>query len=63
MIVDLAACQKAVHQYVVEPFDHTFLNKDAPYFAAVVPTAENVRFTSGSCWQPIRELGAQLSPD
>jgi 6-pyruvoyltetrahydropterin/6-carboxytetrahydropterin synthase len=61
MIADLVAVQKAIDQYVVEPFDHTFLNKDIPYFAQVVPTAENiaVHIRELLC-QPIRELGATL---
>jgi len=61
MIVDLAACQIAINDHVVEPFDHTFLNKDVPYFAAVVPTAENIAvYIRELLQQPIRELGAQL---
>jgi 6-pyruvoyltetrahydropterin/6-carboxytetrahydropterin synthase len=61
MIVDLVKLQKAVDDHVVEPFDHTFLNKDIPYFATVVPTAENiaVHIRDLLC-QPIREIGAQL---
>jgi 6-pyruvoyltetrahydropterin/6-carboxytetrahydropterin synthase len=42
MIADLETVQGMIDQYVVEPFDHTFLNKDIPYFAEVVPTAENI---------------------
>lgn len=61
MIVDLVGLQKVVEDYVVEPFDHTFLNKDIPYFAKVVPTAENIAVhISNLLQQPIRELGAQL---
>lgn len=61
MIVDLVALQKVVDDYVVEPFDHTFLNKDIPYFATVVPTAENIAVHIGNLLkQPIREIGAQL---
>ncbi|MBW4472659.1 MAG: 6-carboxytetrahydropterin synthase [Stenomitos rutilans HA7619-LM2] len=61
MIADLVAFQKAVDDYVVEPFDHTFLNKDIPYFAEVVPTAENIAVQIRSLLQqPIRNIGAQL---
>ncbi|XGV95551.1 MAG: 6-carboxytetrahydropterin synthase [Leptolyngbya sp. BL-A-14] len=61
MIADLVAFQKAVDDYVVEPFDHTFLNKDIPYFAEVVPTAENIAVHIRSLLQqPIRAIGAQL---
>lgn len=61
MIVDLVALQKAIEDYVVEPFDHTFLNKDIAHFAEVVPTAENIAVYIGQLLQnPIRELGAEL---
>lgn len=61
MIADLVAFQKAVDEYVVEPFDHTFLNKDIPYFAEVVPTAENIAVhIRDLLQQPIREIGAKL---
>jgi 6-pyruvoyltetrahydropterin/6-carboxytetrahydropterin synthase len=37
------------------------LNKDIPYFAKVVPTAENIAVYIGNLLnQPIRELGAKL---
>jgi 6-pyruvoyltetrahydropterin/6-carboxytetrahydropterin synthase len=42
MVCDLADLQKLVDDLVVEPFDHTFLNKDIPFFAGCVPTAENI---------------------
>ena len=46
---------------MVEPFDHTFLNKDIPYFAEVVPTAENIAVHIRDLLQgPIAELGASL---
>lgn len=61
MIVDLGALQKAIDDLVVEPLDHTFLNKDIPYFANVVPTAENIAVYIGNVLnQPIRELGSKL---
>lgn len=61
MIVDLGELQKIIDEYVVEPFDHTFLNKDVPYFAQTVPTAENIAFYIAQLLQqPIRELGAEL---
>lgn len=61
MTVDLGDLQKAIDDYVVEPFDHTFLNKDIPYFAEVVPTAENIAVHIRDLLQePIRELGAEL---
>ncbi|MBE9012139.1 6-carboxytetrahydropterin synthase [Pseudanabaenaceae cyanobacterium LEGE 13415] len=61
MIADLVAFQKAVDDYVVEPFDHTFLNKDIPYFEKVVPTAENIAVHIRDLLEePIRGIGAQL---
>ncbi len=61
MIADLVAFQKAVDKWVVEPMDHSFLNKDLPYFAEVVPTAENIAVhIRDLLQQPIREIGAQL---
>ncbi|MBD2022052.1 6-carboxytetrahydropterin synthase [Leptolyngbya sp. FACHB-36] len=61
MIADLVAFQKAVDDFVVEPFDHTFLNKDIPYFAEVVPTAENIAVHIRDLLkQPIAEIGAHL---
>jgi 6-pyruvoyltetrahydropterin/6-carboxytetrahydropterin synthase len=61
MIVDLGELQQAIANYVVEPFDHTFLNKDIPYFAKVVPTAENIAlYISQLLQSPVRELGAKL---
>lgn len=61
MLVDLVALQTIIDNYVVEPFDHTFLNKDIPYFAQVVPTAENIALHIAQLLQhPIAELGADL---
>jgi 6-pyruvoyltetrahydropterin/6-carboxytetrahydropterin synthase len=61
MIVDLVKLHELVDRYAVEPLDHTFLNKDIPHFATVVPTAENIAVYIGHLLeQPIRELGAEL---
>lgn len=61
MLVDLGDLQRIIDDYVIEPFDHTFLNKDIPYFAQVVPTAENIALHIAQLLQqPIRELGAEL---
>ena len=61
MIVDLVKLHELVDKYAVEPLDHTFLNKDIPHFAKVVPTAENIAVYIGyQIEQPISELGAQL---
>ncbi|PZO40960.1 MAG: 6-pyruvoyl tetrahydropterin synthase [Shackletoniella antarctica] len=61
MLVDLPALQAAIDDHVVEPFDHTFLNKDISYFAEVVPTAENIAVHIRDLLQgPIAALGASL---
>lgn len=61
MLVDLGALQAAIDEQVVEPFDHTFLNKDIAYFADIVPTAENIAVRIQDLLQsPISQLGATL---
>ncbi|MGF1458467.1 MAG: 6-carboxytetrahydropterin synthase [Leptolyngbyaceae cyanobacterium] len=61
MIADLEALQTAIDDHVVEPFDHTFLNKDIPYFETVVPTAENIAVRIRDLLrEPIAQTGAQL---
>ncbi|MHC5827960.1 MAG: 6-carboxytetrahydropterin synthase, partial [Nostoc sp.] len=61
MIIDLGALNQVVEDYVIEPFDHTFLNKDISHFAEVVPTAENIAlYISNLLRSPIQELGAKL---
>ncbi|MGB8701130.1 MAG: 6-carboxytetrahydropterin synthase [Thermosynechococcaceae cyanobacterium] len=61
MIVDLVTLHKAVEEFVIEPLDHTFLNKDIPYFATVVPTAENIAvYIAQLLKSPIQALGATL---
>jgi len=61
MIVDLVALNQVIEDYVLEPFDHSFLNKDIAYFGQVVPTAENIAlYISNVLRSPIQELGAKL---
>ena len=61
MVCDLAALQRLVDDLVVEPFDHTFLNKDVPHFVDCVPTAENIALhIADKLASPIRAIGAQL---
>ena len=61
MIADLVEFQNAIDTHVVKPFDHTFLNKDIPYFAEVVPTAENIAVHIRDLLrEPIKEIGASL---
>lgn len=60
-IVDLEALHKVIDDRVIQLFDHTFLNKDIPYFAEVVPTTENMTIYIRDLLQsPIQELGARL---
>lgn len=61
MVCDLAALQQLVEDQVVEPFDHTFLNKDVEHFASCVPTAENIALHIADLLaEPIARLGARL---
>ncbi len=61
MLCDLEGLKRLVDDLIVEPFDHTFLNKDIPYFADCVPTAENIAlYISDTLKDPIKKLGAQL---
>jgi 6-pyruvoyltetrahydropterin/6-carboxytetrahydropterin synthase len=61
MVCDLAALQQLVDDLVVEPFDHTFLNKDVAHFASCVPTAENIALhICDLLSDPIARQGARL---
>ncbi len=61
MIIDLEKLEEAIDTYVLQPLDHTFLNYDIPYFAEVVPTAENIAvYIQNVLTEPIRALGAEL---
>jgi len=60
MIVDLGALNQVIVDMVVEPFDHTFLNKDIRISLKSFP-AENIAVhIRNLLQQPIRELGAKL---
>ncbi|MGB5135960.1 MAG: 6-carboxytetrahydropterin synthase [Prochlorococcaceae cyanobacterium] len=61
MVCDLAVLQRLVDELVVEPFDHTFLNKDVEHFASTVPTAENIALHIADLLSgPIAASGASL---
>jgi 6-pyruvoyltetrahydropterin/6-carboxytetrahydropterin synthase len=61
MLVDLGALNQIIEDYVVEPFDHMFLNKDVPFFAEVVPTAENIAlYISNTLRSPVQNIGGIL---
>ena len=42
MIAHLGELDGFVNRQVIEPFDHTYLNKDVPVFRQCVPTTENL---------------------
>jgi 6-pyruvoyltetrahydropterin/6-carboxytetrahydropterin synthase len=50
MIFDLKRLKDIIHETVVEPMDHRFLNHEVPPFDKVVPTAENL---AAEIWQRI----------
>jgi 6-pyruvoyltetrahydropterin/6-carboxytetrahydropterin synthase len=52
MVLDLKELKTILEREVVEPFDHRFLNHEAPPFDRVIPTAENIT----------REIWARLAP-
>ena len=61
MVCDLSALQCLVDDLVVEPFDHTNLNKDIPHFKQCVPTAENIALhIADRLTKPINAIGANL---
>ncbi len=61
MACDLGVLQTLVQDLVVEPFDHTFLNKDVAHFASCVPTAENIALHIVDLLSsPIAATGARL---
>ncbi|AFZ04376.1 6-carboxytetrahydropterin synthase [Calothrix sp. PCC 6303] len=61
MLVDLGALNEAIEEFVIKPFDHSFLNKDIAFFAEVVPTAENIAlYISNVMRSPVQNIGATL---
>ena len=42
MVLDLKDLKDILNREIVEPYDHRFLNYEAPPFDMVVPTAENL---------------------
>lgn len=53
MVMDLKILKDVIHQQVIEPMDHRFLNHEVPPFDKVVPTAENLA----------REIYRRLEPE
>ena len=61
MICDLPSLQAIIDDLIVEPFDHTFLNKDIEYFKTCVPTCENIALHIADILSsPIKKIGANL---
>jgi 6-pyruvoyltetrahydropterin/6-carboxytetrahydropterin synthase len=61
MVVELVALKQIIDDLIVEPLDHTFLNKDIAHFGDRVPTAENIAlYIAQQLDGPIRALGAEL---
>ena len=61
MICDLSLLQKIVEDLVIEPFDHSFINKDISHFENCVPTAENIAlYIADILKNPINNIGANL---
>ena len=61
MLCNLAELQCLINDLIIEPFDHTNLNKDIPYFSTCVPTAENIAIHIGDrLSSPIKAIGANL---
>lgn len=52
MVFDLKRLKELLQREIVEPFDHRFLNREAPPFDRIVPTPENIA----------REIWRRLAP-
>jgi 6-pyruvoyltetrahydropterin/6-carboxytetrahydropterin synthase len=57
MIFDLKRLKEIIHQQVIEPMDHRFLNYEVAPFDKVVPTAENVAAEIWHRLEPYFESG------
>ncbi len=62
MVIDLKKVKDALHEEIVEPMDHRFLNYEVPPFDRVVPTVANV---AKEIWRRLdtrfAELGCSLA--
>ena len=62
MVMNLADLDRVLKQHVVEPLDHTFLNKDVEHFARVVPTCENIAaWIASTVREPLEAYGIRLA--
>jgi 6-pyruvoyltetrahydropterin/6-carboxytetrahydropterin synthase len=53
MVLDLKDLKEILNREIVEPYDHRFLNYEAPPFDRIVPTTENLA----------REIWRRLEPE
>ena len=61
MVCDLTALKCLVDDLIIEPFDHTNLNKDIPHFSTCVPTAENIALhIADKLQKPMKAIGTNL---
>jgi 6-pyruvoyltetrahydropterin/6-carboxytetrahydropterin synthase len=58
MVVDLVDLDRAVHDTILEPWDHRHFNHEVPPFDTLVPTSENIVRTAWEHLQP--RLGERL---
>src|SRR5437016_10653447 len=56
MVFDLRELKQVIHEEVVDPMDHRFLNREVPPFDRVVPTTENIAI---EIW---RRLKSRINP-
>jgi len=61
MVFDLKRLKEILHREVVRPFDHRFLNYEAPPFDTVIPTPENLAVEIWRRIEPhLKQNGARL---
>lgn len=58
LVFDLKDLKEILHREVVGPFDHRFLNREAPPFDKVIPTAENIAIEIWKRMAPYFEVAA-----
>jgi len=52
MVFDLRELKQVIHEEVVDPMDHRFLNREVPPFDRMVPTTENIAIEIWKRLQP-----------
>ncbi len=51
MVFDLRELKEVIHQEVIDPMDHRFLNREVSPFDRIVPTTENI---ATEIWRRLR---------